>query len=68
VEEGFEFVSVLMALTVAVLMVQGFLLQVVVGSLVTCTLMLITAPFKSDSDKGESVPTLQLTVLPLAEH
>ena len=67
-DEGFELVSVLIALTVAVLMVHGFVPHVVVGSAVTCTLIVIAPSFRSEIDSGASVPTLQVTALPLAEH
>jgi hypothetical protein len=68
VDEGFELVSVLIALTLAVLMVHGFVPHVVVGSAVTCSLIVIAPPFRSEIDSGASVPTLQVIALPPAEH
>src|SRR5208282_34861 len=43
-------------------------LHVVVGWPVTCAVIFSTAPFSDEKDSGASVPTLQLTVLPVFEQ
>jgi hypothetical protein len=68
VDEEFELVSVLMALTVAVLIVHELVPHIVLGWAITCTLIVITPPLSEEIDSGASMPTLQLTVPPLAEQ